>query len=101
MSENCQENCAGLSRLENRMEEYHAQNSAAHQQMYDRLRELETSRAVKDAQYETILDKLDSLNEKVEALEAKPGKRWDGLVDKIIWAVGGAVVAFLLAKVGL
>lgn len=42
-----------------------------------------------------------SILQKVEALESKPGKRWDGLVEKAIWAVCAAVIAFLLAKVGL
>jgi predicted nucleic acid-binding Zn-ribbon protein len=37
----------------------------------------------------------------VKSLTNKPGQRWDSLMDKIIWAVVGAVVAFLLAKIGL
>lgn len=37
----------------------------------------------------------------VKTLTAKPAKRWDGLVDKVIWAVAAAVIAFLLGKVGL
>ena len=41
------------------------------------------------------------LEGKVDVLEGKPGKRWDGLVDKLIWGVAGAVLAFLLAKIGL
>ena len=41
------------------------------------------------------------LETKVDVLEGKPAKRWDGLVDKLIWGVAGAVLAFLLAKIGL
>ena len=37
----------------------------------------------------------------VKSLAEKPAKRWDTMVDKIVWAVLSAVVAFLLAKVGL
>lgn len=37
----------------------------------------------------------------VKKLIEKPAKRWDGVVDKIIYAVVGAVVAYLLAKGGL
>lgn len=37
----------------------------------------------------------------VKKLIEKPAKRWDGVVDKIIFAVVGAVVAYLLAKGGL
>ncbi len=52
--------------------------------------------------------KLDGMNEKLDKLlgwqseqQAKPVKRWDGMVDKIIWAVLAAVIAFLLARMGL
>jgi len=39
--------------------------------------------------------------EDVKELKEKPGKRWEGVVEKVIYAVVGAVVAFLLAKGGL
>lgn len=37
----------------------------------------------------------------VKALAEKPGKRWDAIVDKIVWALLAAVIAFLLGRVGL
>lgn len=37
----------------------------------------------------------------VKSLAGKPGQRWENLVDKIIWAVAAAVIAFVLAKIGL
>lgn len=37
----------------------------------------------------------------VRALTDKPAKRWDNLVDKIVWAIAAAVVAYLLAGAGL
>jgi hypothetical protein len=37
----------------------------------------------------------------VEELKGKPGKRWEDIVGKVIWAVIAAVVAFLLGKFGL
>ena len=46
----------------------------------------------------TDVAKLDS---KVETIEQKPAKRWDSLVEKIIWAVVGGVITFILAKIGL
>ena len=42
-----------------------------------------------------------NLGAKVESLEQKPAKRWDNLVEKVIWAVVAAVVAFFLGRVGL
>lgn len=50
---------------------------------------------------EEIRDDVTALGRKVDGIEKKPAKRWEGLVDKLIWAVAGAVVAFLLAKIGL
>ena len=41
------------------------------------------------------------LESKVDVLETKPAKRWDGLVDKAIWGVVGAVLAFLLSQIGI
>ena len=38
---------------------------------------------------------------KVHAMEINPGKRWEGIVDKLIWGVVGAVLALLLARLGL
>lgn len=37
----------------------------------------------------------------VKNLSDKPGKRWDNLVDKIVWAVAAALIAFILSKIGL
>ena len=37
----------------------------------------------------------------VKSLMEKPAKRWDTLVEKILWGVVGAVLTFILAKGGL
>ena len=37
----------------------------------------------------------------VKTLTGKPGKRWDGLVDKIILIVATAIITFALSKIGL
>ena len=37
----------------------------------------------------------------VKSLTAKPGKRYDDLVDKAVWAILAAVIAFVLGRVGL
>ena len=41
------------------------------------------------------------LESKGDGLETKPAKRRDGLVDKAIWGVVGAVLAFLLSQIGI
>ena len=50
---------------------------------------------------EQVADTVDRLDGKVTALEGKPGKRWDNLVEKLIWAIVAAVVGFFLAQIGL
>ena len=37
----------------------------------------------------------------VKTLTNKSGKRWDGLVDKIILTVAAAIVGFVLSRIGL
>lgn len=62
---------------------------------------LATSMAVmaeKQDETNTIVTKLDG---KVTALEAKPAKRWDALVEKVVWAVVSLVIGYLAAQLGL
>ena len=44
---------------------------------------------------------VSTLTSKVDAIEKKPAQRWDNIVDKVIWAVLGAAIAYILAGVGL
>ena len=62
---------------------------------------LATSMEVMVSKQEQVAETVEKLDGKVTALEEKPAKRVDGLVDKIIWAVCGAVLTFLLARLGL
>lgn len=48
-----------------------------------------------------VKEDVNRLDGKVDALELKPGKRWESIVDKIIWAVAGAIIAFVLARIGI
>jgi uncharacterized coiled-coil protein SlyX len=78
---------------ENRIEKLESEYEAIHQ--------LATNVAVMTEQMKTMTESLNSLNVKVDALEGKPGKRWDGIVDKLVWAVLAAVLTYFLAKAGL
>lgn len=62
---------------------------------------LATSMAVMAEKQDETTNIVTELDNKVTALESKPGKRWDSLVEKVIWAVASAIVGFLLAKIGL
>ena len=99
--ENCNPKDCPLNPRVEALEESNKQHSDTHKEIFRRLNEVEKDNAVQNAQYKTILEKLDTLTAKVEALEAKPGKRWESIVEKAIWAVAAAVIAFLLARVGL
>ena len=100
----CTENCPVAGRvdaLEKEFDRYRNNSTNTHQQMFDRIGALEQSGATLRTKLDGIDAKLDELTITVKTLADKPGKRWDGLMDKLIWAVAGAVVAFLLAKIGL
>lgn len=59
------------------------------------LNSIATSVAVMAEQQKNISDKVDTIDAKVDTLEARPGKRWDGLVDKVLLVLAGAFVAWL------
>ena len=62
---------------------------------------LATSVAVMAERVEVTGDKVDSLCADVQELKAEPGKRWKGVVEKVIYIVVAAVVGFILARLGL
>lgn len=75
-----------------------------HEVLHSMAASLEVMANEQKHQTQTITDvKTDvgRLECKVDVLESKPAKRWEGLVDKLIWGVAGAVLAFLLAKIGI
>lgn len=61
------------------------------------LNRLATAVEVMATKQDAMSDSVEKLNGKVDAIEARPGKRWDGLVDKLIYAAAGAVIAWLAA----
>ena len=100
MPENCTNDCPLASRVE-ALERANEQHSRTHEGMFDRIRALETENAVQNAHYEAIDAKMDELTIMVKELSGKAGKRWESLVEKALWAVCAAVIAFLLGRVGL
>lgn len=62
---------------------------------------LATSMEVMAERQEQVVETVGKLDTKVTALEEKPAKRWDGLVDKIVWAIAAALIGFVLAQLGL
>lgn len=67
----------------------------------DSLDELVSTVKVLAVREEAVENDVKEVKIDVKTLITKPAKRWDGLVDKIVWAICAAVIAFLLAKIGL
>lgn len=86
-------NAHRLETLEKEQEAIHSMASSLQVMAAEQKHQTEAIQSVK-----TDVGRLEG---KVDVLEGKPGKRWDGLVDKLIWGVAGAVLAFLLAKIGI
>lgn len=65
------------------------------------INKLATSVAVMTERVSSTGDKVDVLVDDVQSLKDKPSKRWEGLVEKALWAVAAAVITFLLSRIGL
>ena len=61
------------------------------------LNSIATSVAVMAEQQKNISEKVDTIDDKVSTLEGKPGKRWEGLVDKALAVLIGAFIGWLAA----
>ena len=88
-----QETTDRSTRNEGRIKKLESESAVLHQ--------LATSVAVMAEQMKTMNSSVLTLTTEVEELRDKPGKRWDSLIDKIIWAVAGAVLAYVIAQIGL
>ncbi|MGE4353146.1 MAG: hypothetical protein AB7D36_03565, partial [Oscillospiraceae bacterium] len=67
----------------------------------DNLDKLVASVAVMAKDQENIKSDVLEIKNDVKSLTEKPAKRWDNLVEKLIWALAAAAVGFMLAQVGL
>lgn len=108
MPEKCNPSDCPLTPRVEALERNNEQHGKTHREFYNRLNSLERGEAAQVERYKAIMEKLDgltqkhdALNAKLSELEAKPGKRWEALAEKALWAVCAAVIAFLLAKIGL
>ena len=84
---------AKSDRNEGRIKKLENEQSALH--------DLAKSMAVMAEKQAQVADTVDKLDGKVTALEEKPAKRWEDLVNKIIWAVAAALIGFAFAQIGL
>ena len=110
MSENCPDSaktCPFRARIE-ALEQEIVHNKDAHKEFYNRLDASHTSVAVIEERLNQIKEDTEEIKASLQAeksavqeLRDKPGKRWEGIVDKAIWAVAAAVTAWMLRGGGL
>lgn len=65
------------------------------------LNKLATSVELIALQMKTLNANFNNLASDVEDLKEKPAKRWDSLVNNIIWGVAGSLLALVLSRIGL
>lgn len=103
-----------ILRLEHELADVKAKQAAAdeqHRTIFQRLdkqdRMIETVQNLANSverltlRQEETQKKLDSMGKDVAEIKAKPGKRWEGLVQNLIYAFGGALVAYIATRLGL
>lgn len=70
------------------------------EQRQDNLEKLTDTISVLANEQEHIKSDVGEIKTDVKTLTEKPAKRWDAIVDKVLWAIVGAAVAFALAQIG-
>ena len=65
------------------------------------LRELATSVSTLAAKQGIMEDDVKEIKSDVKEMAGRSGRRWDAIVDKLIWAVLASIVAFMLGRIGL
>lgn len=67
----------------------------------DNLDELVSTVKVLVVREEKVESDVKEIKNDVKSLTGKSGQRWDNLVDKIVFGVAAAVVAYMMAKFGM
>lgn len=71
------------------------------EQRQDNLEKLTSTVEVLAVREKNVEADVKEIKTDVKNLSDKPGKRWDNFVDKIMWAVAAALIAYFLSKIGL
>lgn len=93
LEQRCKSNGRRIEKLEKDHEALHSMAASLEVMANEQKHQTEAIAGVKED--------MGRLESKVDVLERKPAKRWEGFVDKLIWGVAGAVLAFILAQIGI
>lgn len=63
------------------------------------VREMVVKQDYTAGQLDNLNKKVDGIDSRMDAVEQKPAKRWEGVVEKIIAGVVGALVAIAIAAI--
>lgn len=63
--------------------------------------DLTTSVASLAKSVEQMAKTQEKQGKRLETLEQKPAKKWESFVDKVVWALAAATIAFILSYLGL
>lgn len=83
------------------LEAWQRDSKQFHNLFYDWQREQIAREAKLDEQLSSMNRDLKKLVSWREAEQSAPKKRWEAYTDRVVWAVLAAVIAFILAQLGL
>lgn len=89
-----------LSRVEERAKS-NTKRLDAMEKRQDDLDELVASVSILATKQDCMESDVKEIKADVKSLAGKPGKRWESIADKAVWAVLAAVIAFVLGRIGL
>ena len=67
----------------------------------DNLEMLATSVSALASREERLETDVKEIKADVKTLTLQPAKRWNDIVDKVLWAVVASIIAFVLGRIGL
>jgi hypothetical protein len=71
------------------------------EQKQNDLAELVTTVKVLADREKRVEEDVGEIKDDVKEMKAKPGKRWEGFIEKILYTIAGAVATYFLVKLGL
>lgn len=63
--------------------------------------ELVRSVSIMATKQERIETDVTEIKADVKAIASKPGKRWESIVEKVLWLIIGGSLAFIFAQIGI
>ncbi len=95
-----------LSAIEQNFKNYQERTSHTKEEIFQRLRTLETESGRRDEQYKSIIKELDeqkkqlaSIETKIDAANAAPGERWNSLIKTFVSSAVGVLVGYISSKI--